>query len=139
MLLGKGEGPAPAASGGEARKNARSRNARSFKPHPQISQATAADALSWPEGHELLTGRTQGGGADTWRRFWQELAAVPTRSAAVDIFESHDRLFLGLNCAEREQRYAAVEDIVREKPDPKNSHSVVRLATGRSSPADRRQ
>jgi hypothetical protein len=86
------------------------------------------EALRWLEGHGLLTGRTQSGGADDWRRFWQELAAAPTRAAAVDVFENHDRLFLGLNCAEREQRYAAVEDIVREKPDPKNSHSVVRLA-----------
>jgi hypothetical protein len=92
------------------------------------------EALRWLEGHRLLTGRTRSRGADTWRRFWQELAAAPTRAAAVDVFESHDRLFLGLNCAEREQRYAAVEDIVREKPDPKNSHAV-RV----SAPAARRR
>ena len=45
MLLGKGAGPAPAATGGEARKNAGGGNARSSKPHPQDPQAIRAELI----------------------------------------------------------------------------------------------
>ena len=65
--------------------------------------------------------------AGSWRRFREELATAPTRAAATDVFYSHDFLFLGLSCDERERRYAEVEDVIREKPD-ENSHTVVRLA-----------
>ena len=45
MSLRNGAGPAPAATGGEARKNVGSGNARSSKPHPQNPQA--APSPSW--------------------------------------------------------------------------------------------
>ena len=61
-----------------------------------------------------------------------ELAAAPTREAATEVFHGHDFLFLGMSSAERERRYAEVEDIIREKP-AENSHCQVRVSAPASS------
>jgi hypothetical protein len=61
VLLGKGAGPAPEATGGEARKSVGTGNAASSKPHPQISQVIRAELI----GADLRWRRT---GTD-WRLF----------------------------------------------------------------------
>jgi hypothetical protein len=87
------------------------------------------DAIGWLERHSLLRGRAQlsTAGRSDWDRFCAELAAAPTRDSATAVFHSHDFLFLGMSSAERERRYAEIEDIIREKPT-EGSHCQVRVS-----------
>jgi hypothetical protein len=88
------------------------------------------DAIGWLEQHSLLRGRAQlsaAGESSGWQRFYAELAAAPTRATAADVFHGHDFLFLGMSSAERERRYAEIEDIIREKPT-EDSHCQVRVS-----------
>ena len=87
------------------------------------------DAIGWLEQHSLLRGRAQlsTAGRSDWSRFYAELAAAPTRDSATAVFHGHAFLFLGMSGAERERRYAEIEDIIREKPT-EDSHCQVRVS-----------